>query len=72
MPTLEFDHDAKSYRIRFRYSGRAFKRSLHTASEKLARAAATRIEETLMLVAAGRLEKVLVETAKSLMTSCAA
>jgi integrase len=56
MPSLEFDNDADTYRVRFRFAGRSFKRSLHTASEKLADAALARIDETLMLIDRGRLE----------------
>jgi integrase len=56
MPSLEFDNDAETYRVRFRFAGRAFKRSLHTTSVKRADAAVARIDEMLMLVAAGRLE----------------
>jgi hypothetical protein len=55
MASLLFDRKSNHFFIRFRYGGRSFKRSLGTANEKLARAQAGRIEETLLLLRHGRL-----------------
>ena len=55
MASLLFDRESKHYFVRFRYGGRSFKRSLGTGNEKLARAQAGRIEETLLLLKHGRL-----------------
>ena len=56
MATLEFDLTSKRYRVRFRYGGRAFKRSLKTAHREEAEAVKGRIEETLRLIERGRIE----------------
>lgn len=56
MPSLEVDSRSKLYRVRFRYAGREFKRSLRTKNGKLAHAALGRISETLMLLETGRLD----------------
>jgi hypothetical protein len=55
MASLLFDRESKHFFVRFRYGGRSFKRSLGTGNEKLARAQAGRIEETLLLLRHGRL-----------------
>lgn len=55
MASLLFDRQSKRFFVRFRYGGRSFKRSLGTSNEKLARAQAGRIEETLLLLKHGRL-----------------
>lgn len=54
--SLEHDSESQSYRIRFRFAGRAFKRSLSTPDRKLARSTLARVEETLSLIANDRLE----------------
>jgi hypothetical protein len=56
MASLLFDHASRHFYVRFRYGGRAFKRSLGTSNEKLARAQAGRIEETLLLLKHGRIK----------------
>ncbi|HML30326.1 MAG TPA: site-specific integrase [Hyphomicrobium sp.] len=56
MANIEFDNTSGRYRIRFRFAGRGFKRSLGTASIKLARGRLARVEETLALIANDRLE----------------
>ncbi|OAI45933.1 hypothetical protein AYO44_12305 [Planctomycetaceae bacterium SCGC AG-212-F19] len=56
MATLEYDVVARRYRIRFSFGGRPFKRSLKTQDEAEARAAVTRVEETIRLIDRGRLE----------------
>jgi integrase len=54
--SLEFDKTSRSYRIRFRFAGRSFKRSLSTDNRKLANSTLARVEETLALIANDRLE----------------
>ncbi len=54
--SLEFDKTSQCYRIRFRFAGRAFKRSLATSNRRLALATLARAEETLALIANDRLE----------------
>ena len=49
MASLERDSASDNYHVRFRYGGRAFRRSLRTGDAKLARARAGRIAETLRL-----------------------
>lgn len=56
MASLEFDNSAENFLVRFRYNGRSYKRSLHTGSEREARAVAGRIEETIQLIERGRIE----------------
>lgn len=56
MASLEYDTDAENYLVRFRYNGRSYKRSLHTGSEREARAVLGRIEETIHLIERGRIE----------------
>lgn len=55
MAFLEFDQRSQRYRVRFRFAGREFKRSLGTADRRLASAAAARVDETLYLISCGRL-----------------
>jgi hypothetical protein len=57
MASLEFDPVAKRFRIRFRYNGGTYKRSLKTANPKDAQAVVERVEETIPLLKRGRLEK---------------
>ena len=45
-----------NYHIHFRFGGRRFKRSLKTKDEREAVARVERLEETLRLVASGRIE----------------
>ncbi len=54
MASLDQDRLSRMYHIRFRYGGRSFKRSTGTSCAKLARAAAARVEETLLLLKSGR------------------
>ena len=56
MAGIQLDPKSKRYRIRFRYQGQEFKRSLRTKTEKEARAIKGRIEETISLIERGRLE----------------
>lgn len=55
MASLELDPRSKRYRLRFRFAGRACKRSLETTSEREAIAAQVRFVETRRLVESGRL-----------------
>jgi integrase len=56
VPSLEIDKRSNHYRIRFRYAGREFKRSLSTSNPRLARGMLARVEETLALIANDRLD----------------
>jgi len=56
MATTEYDPTSGFYRIRFRYAGRTFKRSLKTNDPRIARSICGRVEETLALILRGRLE----------------
>ena len=56
MASLEFDPVAKRFRIRFRYNGGTYKRSLKTSNRKDAQAVVERVEETIRLLERGRLE----------------
>src|SRR5437870_5369143 len=56
MATLEFDEAAHRYRVRFRFGGRPFKRSLKTGIRSEAEAVRGRVEETIRLLERGRLE----------------
>lgn len=56
MAFLESDPATGVYRVRFRFGGREFKRSLKTTSERAALARVARIEETVALVEQGRIE----------------
>jgi integrase len=53
---LEHDQRFNIYRIRFRYAGREYKRSLKTDQAREAHAMRGRIEETILLLERGRLE----------------
>ena len=55
MATLERVSDAGHYRIRFRYGGLSFKRTLKTTIEKEAEGMRARVEETIHLLERGRL-----------------
>jgi hypothetical protein len=55
MATLEHDGSSGRYRIRFRFGGRAFKRTLKTGSEKEAEGTRARVEETIRFLERGRL-----------------
>lgn len=55
MAWLEFDDAARRFRIRFRFDGRQYKRSLKTDNAREARALLGRIEETILLIERGRL-----------------
>ncbi len=56
MAGIQLDPKSKRYRIRFRYGGQEFKRSIKTRSKKEAGAILGRVEETLILIERGRLE----------------
>ena len=55
MASLERDTNSGQFRIRFRYAGRPYKRTLKTRSDSEANAILGRIEETLSLITRGRL-----------------
>ncbi|MBX7169190.1 MAG: hypothetical protein K1X74_22845 [Pirellulales bacterium] len=55
MASLFYDRDAQRYYVRFRYGGRSFKRSLGTENPRLAKAAMARVDETLHMLATGRI-----------------
>lgn len=55
MASLDQDRQSRMFHVRFRFGGRSFKRSTGTASAKLARAVAARVDETLLLLKTGRL-----------------
>lgn len=56
MASLEHDPTSGHYRVRFRYDGRPYKRSLKTTERREADAVLGRIEETIRLLERGRLE----------------
>ena len=56
MASIEFDKASDRYRIRFRYGGKPFKRSLKTSEEREARSILGRVEETIRLMERGRLD----------------
>ncbi len=56
MACLEFDSASGYYRIRFRYGGRPFKRSLKTHDRIEAEGVLGRVRETIRLLERGRLE----------------
>ena len=56
MASLEFDRRRDVYRIRFRFGGRDFKRSLSTSNRRYAEGTLARVRETLMLIESGRLD----------------
>ena len=56
MASLEFDELSGRYRIRFRYRGHPYKRSLKTIDAKEAQGVLGRVEETIRLLERGRME----------------
>ena len=56
MASLEEVRFSARYHIRFRYSGRAFKRALKTTDRGEAESVLGRVEETIRLLERGRLE----------------
>jgi integrase len=56
MASLEFDNPSGKYRIRFRYGGKPFKRSVKTSDRTEAEGVAARVEETIRLLERGRLD----------------
>ena len=56
MAYLEVDNASSNYRIRFRYGGRPFKRSLKTRNRIEAEGVLGRVRETIRLLEGGRLE----------------
>ncbi len=56
MASLEQHPKSKVYRIRFRFGGRQFFRSIKTKDKNVARSIKGRVEETLRLIEQGRLE----------------
>ena len=56
MAHLQHDAASDRYRIRFRFAGQEYKRSIKTADPRSAEAARVRIEETIRLIEAGRLQ----------------
>ncbi len=56
MASLRQDPDTGIFRIRFRFEGRSFNRSLKTRNKKSARSILGRAEENLQLIERGRLE----------------
>ena len=56
MASLECDKASGRYRVRFRYGGRPFKRSLKTTDRREADAVRVRVEETVRLLERGRLQ----------------
>ncbi|MEN1678299.1 MAG: hypothetical protein AAGJ46_01810 [Planctomycetota bacterium] len=53
MASLELDPSSGRYRVRFRYAGQAFKRSLRTKRQRVANAAFGQVEQTLRLLELG-------------------
>ena len=56
MASLEFDPASGRYRIRFRYRGKPYKRSLKTVDKREAESLVGRVEDTLRLLERGRIE----------------
>ena len=56
MPSIEFDEESRNFRIRFRFNGRPYKRSLKTSDRRLANARLGQVDGTLLLIESGRLE----------------
>jgi integrase len=56
MASIEFDELSGRYRIRFRYGGQPYKRSLKTRDVKEAQGILGRVEETIRLLERGRLD----------------
>ena len=55
MAHIELDESSRRYRIRFRYGGKEYKRSLKTTSEGEANSILGRVEETVRLLERGRM-----------------
>jgi hypothetical protein len=55
LATLIRDPKSGIYRIAFRHQGKQFTRSLRTDDERMAEATRGRVEETLALIATGRI-----------------
>ncbi len=56
MASIQQDPQSKNFRIRFRYGGRRYFRSLNTTELKVAQSILGRVEDTLRLIDQGRLE----------------
>jgi len=56
MASIEFDELSGRYRIRFRYGGQPYKRSLKTRDVKEAQGILGRVEETIRLLERGRMD----------------
>ena len=56
MASIEYDEASGRYRIRFRYAGKPYKRSLKTSEKREAEAIVGRVEETIRLLERGRLD----------------
>lgn len=56
MPSLECDPASGRFRIRFRFGGAEYKRSLKVTTERDARALLGRVVETILLIERGRLD----------------
>jgi len=56
MASLEFDPASGRFRVRFRYAGQAYKRSLRTKQRRVAMASLGQVEETLRLLELGMTE----------------
>jgi integrase len=56
MASLEFDAASGRYRLRFRYGGKPYKRSIKTKDQTEAEGVAARVAETIRLLERGRLE----------------
>lgn len=61
MAYLELDSTSGFYRVRFRYQGRPYKRSVKTADQAEAAGVVARVDETIRLLERGRLEMPTVE-----------
>ena len=56
MASIGYDETSGRYRIRFRYAGKPYKRSLKTSEKRAAENAVGRVEETIRLLERGRLD----------------
>ena len=56
MASIEFDEVSGRYRIRFRYGGKPYKRSLKTTEKREAETVVGRVEETIRLLERGRID----------------
>ena len=55
MASLEYDRISEQFRVRFRFEGCEYKRSLKTGDRKVARGLMGRVEYTLQLIERGEL-----------------